>query len=409
MGLLLLRKKKVLLKNVENRMNNCFLLRNVIVYFGMGFLPESNAVACRELAMAELIKKSGYVPILIGIENHIPFGEYKENECFGIRCYSIRYPRTMIERIYDTKVVHKAIIKILEHIGVNRIKCLIMQDYQLIPMVYLKRYSKKRGISFAVDVMDWFVPNRDYPVVKNILKATDTVFRMRFFYRFLKNRIFISHKFYNFFHKSDVKNDCVIPCTKRTLNQNYTAGKSDEKIITFAGFPGRHFEKEKLDWIVQALYENKSKMMLNIVGVSEKQFLNADSDLKRYLSNRIHFYGHIPHEECAEVLRNSDFSIIARKKTKLSEYGFSSKICEAMAYNIPVITTRVGDNSLYIQDGVNGFLCNPDYESLKALLCRVETLSPEQIQQMKKNISKVNVLAVSKFSSTFSEFLIRLQ
>ena len=100
---------------------------------------------------------------------------------------------------------------------------------------------------------------------------------------------------------------------------------------------------------------------------------------------------------------------MARKVNKLTHYGFSSKICEAFAFAIPVLTTDNSDNRLYIRDGVNGFVCGADYESLKALLARVETLSPEEIRSMHEQLIADNPLSIQHYTETFGGFLDRLQ
>ena len=175
--------------------------------------------------------------------------------------------------------------------------------------------------------------------------------------------------------------------------------------ITFAGFLGRKCEKEKLDWLVRALYENRSTIELNIVGITQDVFVKCVPELADQITEHIHFYGYLPRNMCIEVLRKSDFAVIVRKRSKLTEYGFSSKICEAFSHGIPVIATNNSDNDLYIKNGVNGYVCEADYESVKTLLSKIETLKTDERVRMKQNLCAHNPLSVMHYFERFSAFI----
>ena len=381
--------------------------RNVIVYFGMGFLPDKNAVACREQAMGCIIRAIGYEPVLIGISEDIPFGEFEKKVYDGFECYNIRYARSIKEKIKDTFVIEKTLINIFETIGIGRIKCFIMQDYQLRPMKRMARYCRNNGVAFSADIMDWFTPSRDYSWVKNVSKSVDTYLRMHWFYPRLKNRICITHKFENFFPKTEKNNSVVFPCTcKDVCGYTNQADSNHQNVtITFAGFLGRKCEKEKLDWLIRALYENRSTINLNIVGITREMFEESVPELADSITEHIHFYGYLPRYMCIEILRRSDFAVIVRKRSNLTEYGFSSKICEAFAHGIPVIATDNSDNALYIRNGINGYVCEADYESVKKLLQKIEKLKIDKRCEMRQNLYAENPLSVKHYIGRFSAFI----
>lgn len=386
--------------------------KKVIVYFGMGFLPDQNAVACREQAMGCIINAIGYKPILIGISDNIPFGEFEKKVYDDVECYSIRYARSITDRIKDTFVVEKTLIHILEVIGVQRIKCFIMQDYQLRPMKQMLRFCRSNQIAFSVDMMDWFTPTRDYSWVKNISKTIDTFFRMHWFYPSLKNKICITHKFEDYFTKRKKSNSIVLPCTCKDIQEhaNQLDTNVDDKVtITFAGFLGRKCEKEKLDWLIQALYENRSTIELRVVGITQEMFAEKVPNLADQLTEHIHFYGYMPRNMCIDLLRKSDFAVIVRKKSKLTEYGFSSKICEAFAHGIPVIATNTSDNGLYIRNGVNGYVCEANYESVRMLLSRIEKLKKAERGKLRQNLREENPLSIRHYVDDFSAFIRNLE
>lgn len=379
--------------------------RDIIVYFGMGFLPDNNAVACREQVFSFISKESGYTPVLIGISNDVPFNSYKKYTFNDIYCYDIKYAKTLLEKFKDTSAIKKTLTGILEDIGLEKIKCFIMQDYQLGPMRYMKRFCETNGIAFAADVMDWFVPSRYFSIPKNISKSLDTYLRMHWFYKSLDNKICIGDKFKVFFKNR--KNILVLPCTCNDADKSIPKSHNvnDSITLSFAGGLRDSKDKERIDWVIKALYENKSGIIFNVIGVTKEQFLLRFPEAKDFITNNINFLGYKSHSECVKILKNSDFSIIVRKSNKLTEFGFSNKICEAFAYGIPVITTNTSDNKLYIKNGVNGYVCEPDYNSLKEILRVIENLDKEYIKTMHQELEKLNPLSVQKYVDDFSEFI----
>ena len=378
-----------------------------MVYFGMGYLPDLNAVACREQALRSIIAESGYTPVLIGVSNNIPFGTFEKSEYKGATCYSIKYARTPIEKLKDVYTIKKTLVRIFDDIGVEKIKCFIMQDYQFGAMKRIKRYCRRNGIAYVADIMDWFTPTRDSSMVKNIAKTVDTYFRMHWFYPALENKIYISHKFAHHFCYGQNKNTMVLPCTCTDVAEpsDYTVEKNGNITVTFAGFLGLKCEKEKLDWIIRALYENGSTIRLNVIGISKEDFISRVPELSACITDHICFFGYLPRTECVDVLRKSDFSIIARKSNQLTEYGFSSKICEAFSHAIPVIATNNSDNGVYIKDGVNGYICDANYQSLKQVLKRVEESDRDLMVAMHEHIISDNPLSTKRYVESFVGFM----
>jgi glycosyltransferase involved in cell wall biosynthesis len=59
--------------------------------------------------------------------------------------------------------------------------------------------------------------------------------------------------------------------------------------------------------------------------------------------------------------------------------GCSNVICEAMACGKPVLASRVGDNPILVEDGVNGFLFDPNSPAdMAATMLRFHQLPAEQ-------------------------------
>lgn len=359
-----------------------------VVYFGMGFLPDKNAVAIREMVFADMLEEISFEPILIGINKDVKLGEYRKVAYDDRVVYEVGYSRTAMEKIKDNCVFSDVMIRIFQDIGVNNIQAFIMQDYQYGPMNKLSKYCAKNRILFIADVMDWFVPTADESLFKNVFKSVDTYRRMYFLYPRLEKMICISYKFKEFFSKKRKNIDIVVipPVVHKVTDINFENKEDNKKIqLVFAGNPGKRFDKEKLDWIIKALYENKSELLLKILGADKENTIKDNPELEKYITKNVIFLGQQEHEKAVNILRESDFSIIVRKKSKLSNYGFSSKIAEAFQYGVPVLATDVSDNSRYIKHEVNGFVCGSGYEEVKSMLKYVEQLSSKEISDMKRN------------------------
>jgi glycosyltransferase involved in cell wall biosynthesis len=85
-------------------------------------------------------------------------------------------------------------------------------------------------------------------------------------------------------------------------------------------------------------------------GSEEEKLKELASTLN--VSEIVRFIGWVPHDELPRYLTLADVYI----STALSDAGIAASTAEAMSCGLPVIITDFGDNSKWVQDGVNGFL-----------------------------------------------------
>lgn len=69
----------------------------------------------------------------------------------------------------------------------------------------------------------------------------------------------------------------------------------------------------------------------------------------------VRFVGRLPESEMARYVASADVYV----STAISDGGLAASTAEAMACGLPVIITDVGDNRLWVKDGVNGFIVPP--------------------------------------------------
>ena len=84
---------------------------------------------------------------------------------------------------------------------------------------------------------------------------------------------------------------------------------------------------------------------------------SLDAELKALTSqlgigHAVHFVGFVPNDQLPDTLCSLDVYV----STSLSDAGIAASTAEAMACGLPVVTSDSGENSRWIDDGVNGLL-----------------------------------------------------
>ena len=371
--------------------------RNIIVYFGIIQYDFENAMCQRAKGINNLIESAGYIGKIIGVNSLIKRGDWKKrNE----KIYEINYPKTSCDWLV-TCLSSRDIKGVLLDIGLDNIKTFIMADYRFIPMVELYYFCKKNSITFVADIMDWFIANKS---LNNKIKKIDNDFRMKFFYPKISNKIYICSAYENILGVGD--NTAIIPSVTEENSEQFLQViiDNDEKIkLFFAGIPGKRCEKEKINWVIKAIdnIELRGKFLLNIAGISKEEFVESNEQYAGYLNNDVIFLGRISHKQCINNLMHSDFSLIIRPNTKLSNFGFSTKMGEAFQCGIPVLATDTSDNKLYISNGENGFICDCSYEEVYNMLFKISKLSRGDLEQLKEKTRSNNPLNYKKFVKEF--------
>lgn len=104
---------------------------------------------------------------------------------------------------------------------------------------------------------------------------------------------------------------------------------------------------------------------IQLVLIGKANTLENDTLLKRlvsdlHLSDRVVFTGQISRNEVPSYLTNAKILALARPASIVAEAGFPSKLTEYLSTGIPIVVTAVGEIPVYLKDGSNAFLCEPD-------------------------------------------------
>lgn len=117
-------------------------------------------------------------------------------------------------------------------------------------------------------------------------------------------------------------------------------------------------------------------LKLLIIGDGE-EFNEIKTNLETYFKDRFFMLGSKKHHEIIDYYSASDFSILPSLMEATSISGL-----EAMGASLPLVGTRVGGIPALIQEGINGYLCEPN--NPQDLADKIDLLLHQDFQKMGK-------------------------
>lgn len=156
--------------------------RKYVIYMGVIFIPDGNAASQRAYAMAKMIKKCGYSPVIVGMHKNenrdVLATEQFKND---ISIYSMSYPTTILSWLRTLYSIQD-LCTVINHLGKENIKAIIAMDYYSIALLRIINLCQKHNIIFVADAVDWFAKSQ-YKFPKNFIKDIDTFIRMQWIYK----------------------------------------------------------------------------------------------------------------------------------------------------------------------------------------------------------------------------------
>ena len=124
--------------------------------------------------------------------------------------------------------------------------------------------------------------------------------------------------------------------------------------------------KDGVDILLKAFHlvtKKHSNVELRIAGTfankeDEKKILEIVEDLA--LSNQVMFMGVISAMDMPSFLAGAEAVVLSRPNNIQAKNGFPGKLGEYLLSKSPAIVTAVGDIPLFLKDGINGFVVEPD-------------------------------------------------
>ena len=323
--------------------------------------PDKNAASQRVIANAQILRKLGFNLILVGVDKsnkpHDIYNVAKGSTVNGFHFYSRRYPKTIFQWFHYISNI-RWLIELIKRHDEKDTYAVIAYNFPAVALIKLLGYTRKNNIKLIADCTEW------YGKSKNIVKLVDTLLRMRFVHKRIRNIICVSDYLQDYYKKAGcitANLPSLLPDNKKWKNNSqYTPGKI--KIFLYVGSPGTSKEKDRLDFVIKAFSQLKKKgyqFQFQIVGVTKEKFFEIYPDCKEIvnlLSGELFFMGRLSHLDSISIIKKSDFTIFARKKNKVTMAGFPTKLGESYCCGVPVITNPTSNISRYLINGKNGYI-----------------------------------------------------
>lgn len=120
--------------------------------------------------------------------------------------------------------------------------------------------------------------------------------------------------------------------------------------------------KENLDDFIDVLKSaraQKYKISFNLCGMISDSYRKYLLDEQDVFPN-INYYENLNNKELSTFLSQQDLLVIPRGYTLQNNFGFSTKLSDYLNHKKMILLTDISDNSLFIKDGVNGFIVPPN-------------------------------------------------
>lgn len=151
------------------------------------------------------------------------------------------------------------------------------------------------------------------------------------------------------------------------INQQKSEFHSPIKVLTCANL----IKRKNVDKVILAVKDLK-EFELTIIG-DGKEFDNLNK-----ISKEVNFAGHLPSEKVLEQMQSADIFVLPSVNET-----FGMVYLEAMASGCITVCTKNDGIDGIIKDGKNGFLCEPNPESIKEVLLKIK--NHENINKIREN------------------------
>lgn len=137
-----------------------------------------------------------------------------------------------------------------------------------------------------------------------------------------------------------------------------------ERYIAYCGTASNN--KDGVDQLIKSfalISEKYPELKLYIIGRipnENESFGNKELVKQLGVSGKVVFTGVVPSSEIPQMLTNAEILALDRPENIQAKYGFPTKLGEYLLTGNPVVITKVGDIPLFLTDGINALIAEPD-------------------------------------------------
>lgn len=312
------------------------------------------------VGLAVMLKQRGFITKVVTYYNH-PFYKYilDENNC-DYECLNVN-SKFCLPKLVRCIKLFKADVLISYQTDPNALACIAAA------MTRIKLIVSERNTHMSISFKDRIIfqlyryANR---IVPNSYSEGQFICGK---FAFLASKVVVISNF--------VDLRLFTPCNNKVLSVK-------KKILVVASVKASKNTKNFI-YAINLAKKRGCKIHITWYGVNP-----ANSDLRENVQYA---------NECMELVRklglDNELKLLPKRQDIQNAYheadifclpsffeGTPNVICEAMASGLPVIASRVCDNSCYIKDGYNGILFNPnDIENIADAIIRLVNMADEDL------------------------------
>ena len=271
----------------------------------------------------------------------------------------------------------------------------------------IRRYDSgfNKKVSFFVEPLHFL--KRKFALIKYIQSEHLT--------KHFKGLVCISTNIEKYLHQYN-HNTIRIPilANKELIDQSHKVVFKDNETfkICFSGTVGIMKENlgvffEALSLVDKKFHNFRFDLYGSVVTTDKREIFNEL--IPRYnLTEKVLYKGMVLQDALQEIYKDYHLLVVPRGFNLQNHYGFSTKLSEYLISGVPVLITNISDNALYLHDGYNGFMVEPDNAQLMAdkILEIIETYASFAETMPERAYDTVTKeLDYSNFSETLTNFL----
>lgn len=348
---------------------------SIIIFGDLFSFPEGNAATNRVYTYAKGFIENGTKVYVIGFLNtfhdvkegtmdgikyYIPFAPYKRSNYFVLRGWEkiLKFSRTysIIKKINKTDkiiAINSWSNNILTHLFGRVLASLSRAKFIIECSEHPLRYYQNNTFQKKIGELNFYIETN------------------------LCDGVFCISNYLIDFYKSkgyDNKKLFLVPSTVDPSRFNKVGKRPiDSRYIGYFG--SLTFERDNVNILIHAFAEFslKYKEIQLILGGfcsinDKKKLLSLITELN--IQNKVQVLEYLTREEIITYISHADILVMVRSDDLESKASYPSKLTEFLASSKPVISVNVGEISLYLSDGVNAFLVEP--QNAEALANKLE-------------------------------------
>lgn len=328
-------------------------MKNILIVTDLSF-PKGSAMASRILSFCHLFNDIGYsVHVITGKleDTNVEYNKIINQDYFSYQVVSSNRSYRL-----QSYIGNENLAKIVDDYLNNNNVDLVFTTSLNASFVKVFNVCKKYNKKLILEQCEWYDPS-SFTLGKLDLRYIRFKHNIEKEYIKADGIISISRLLNDYYIGKNCKS-IRMPSILDISNKPSSYSTKNNKIkLVYTGSVSK--SKELLKPILEALnskQEYLDKIEFSIYGVNKKQLLNNINNDETLISKNVIVNGFVSQEKIENILINSNYQIFIRPNRRSSNAGFPTKLAESMAVGTPVITNNTGDISLYIKDGINGYI-----------------------------------------------------